>query len=103
MFSDTTLYVLRCHIRVGNNTARDIVVFEHVLCTMTMLRFFVAQAAITSLSLGALKYHNAISIKPEAIKNDTVRYIFNRSVYYGEALWRKGLEIVADVQQKRKA
>ena len=70
---------------------------------MTMFRFLLAQAAITSVSLGALKYHNAISLKPEAIKNENVRYVFNGTVHYGEIVWRKGLEIVANFQQNRKA
>ena len=49
-----------------------------------MIKFFLSQVALTSLTLGALKKHGLIILETSHIKNETLKYTIVKGVELGE-------------------
>lgn len=66
-----------------------------------MLKFFVAQVAISAVVLGALRHKGALQLKPEAIRNEYTRWFVTSMVDYGELAWVKSCELVDKARSDR--
>ncbi|KXZ55560.1 hypothetical protein GPECTOR_2g1109 [Gonium pectorale] len=67
---------------------------------MGLLRFVLAQTAISALVIGALKEKGAVQLKPEAVQNEYARFAITYLVSLGESAWIKGQQLVEGLSQK---
>ncbi|KAG2434115.1 hypothetical protein HXX76_007842 [Chlamydomonas incerta] len=69
---------------------------------MGILKFTLFNLALSSFALGALKSRGAITIKPEQIKNEYVRYAVVSMTSLGESAYVSSTNFVASLNQKPK-
>lgn len=65
-----------------------------------MFKFLLAQVVLTSVTLGALKNRGALTYKPDAIKNDYVRYAVTSALNMGENAYTKALDLGKSLMQQ---
>lgn len=70
--------------------------------TMGILKFTLFNIALSSFALGALKSRGAITVKPEQIKNEYVRYAFVSMTSLGESAYVSSTNFIASLNQKPK-